>query len=490
VTDELQANPGLLLRMAPLIITAQPLDILNPKISAKDRDRLQQALESLVGEKAKRPAGGFFDIRPATDALKVLKYLKQKGPLPARSPIRSELRAKEPVTPRQQARLENIRQQFGVIDPSSGIYQATEPLIRAAFKNLGISEEDYLYVISDSDEINAYLQGGGEKIVVFNYGLLKFLEEYDILDEDSVTFIMGHELGHALQLERKDKDTDYRPSNLAMEYDADDHGFIALDRSGRSPYAGLRVLEAMREEQVKGQVSWLSHYMERTTHPPTHRRQVNANENIRRRNYWRHLNASRGEIPYRAEAVERSGRYHFDSGLYANFSFRNLRDSIGRAASRHALLKLINLFHILLNDQVVLNEMMAYKQNGFSESGIVLPVNRHSIEGILTGKDHPWTARTSKFLIDEGVDPYDYFTAEQISEIKKHITDIQREKAGQGISVVDISEQDLLYQLLAEEVNTQRGFLQHAPTMNIGRFGPFAIAVPQADQERARKPGE
>lgn len=410
---------------------------------------------------------------------------EEKKAASASSAVRSELRtetAGSPGNPRQLAGVRSIEMTEGILPKDSPLSRLTEEVTRQTLKNLGLPEEEYAVVVSDSDSINAYFTAGGEKILVFNRGLLDFLERYGILNRDSIAFVAGHEIGHALQEERKRKDPSYKPSRLAAEYDADDTGARGMSELGLSPLGSMEVLAALREEQYKRPVPWFYNYIERTTHPPTHRRQVNNRENIRRRNYWPHLNAPRREIPGKDRLADRSARFLFDENLYSNFSLSALNEAARRASSPYDLMKLLNLFHILFDYQVILEEMREAKNNGgVSSSGVHFKVSEYAVKDILKGREKARSLLEEKFLRDNGVNPRDYMTPEQMDEFRAAAAAVTAAEAAEGRQVETLSEDELLLRVFAKGMDAQLMQIGHGMTSQKETLLPYASRAPGKD---------
>lgn len=386
-----------------------------------------------------------------------------------------------PANPRQQAKIANIALTEGRLSPDSAMHKLIEAISKKTLASFGLAADEYAVVVSDSDDINAYFTEGGEKIIVFNRGLLDFFERYGILNQDSIAFVAGHEIGHALQEARKKSNPDYKPTPLAKEYDADDSGAQAMDELGQSPLGSSEVLAALRSEQSKGEVTWMTRYMERKSHPPTHRRQVNNRENIRRRNYWSNLNAPKQEVSAEAKNMERSARFRFDEGLYGNLSLTGLNRLIALASSPYDLMKLINLFHILFNYQIVLDEIMEARNNsGVSQSRVKYENNEHYIRAGLLGRGLR-NELVEKFMRDNGINPRDYLTAEQFAEFRKMTADIRAEETAKGSVIAAISEDELFFSVFSKVAGDQFTHIQQGPTTQRDTLQPYSSLAPSED---------
>ncbi|MBP9864989.1 MAG: hypothetical protein KBC91_01155, partial [Candidatus Omnitrophica bacterium] len=402
-------------------------------------------------------------------------------------PARSEVRVSAIAAQAQRARMNQIERHKGVIDASTALHQRIKRIVNSTLKTFDLPVDEFQLVISDSDEVDAsYL--AEDKVIVISYGFLKFLNDYKILDEDTIIFIIGHAIGHAAIDRRKKNDNDYRPSPLTEEYTADvDYGLAALEAAGRSPYAGAKLMEAFRVDKNQGKQTWTKKFSRETVRPPLHRRQVNIRENIRRLKYWSHLTAPRVEIPESEwQEVERSGRRQFDEGLYSNFSLSAISQNIRNAVSVHDLLKLINLFNIFLNYRIVLLELMAFKTMGISGSGIKIDFTESTSQGYVEGVIEDLTkkegnrARIKKFIKDEGVDVRQFFTQSQIESLKNEQTR-QIEKMAQSGSIIQpLNEEDLLTAVLAVIISVQNSHVQRASTLAAG-VAPYATSFARAE---------
>lgn len=311
----------------------------------------------------------------------------------------------------------------GLLSSDNEIVQIVEAEASQALMDMGLDPQKYVVIVSDSLDINARFYS--ENIVEMRWGMLQFLKTNNILDRDTIKFIMGHEAGHSLQRERmRDDDSGY--TSLSSEYYADEQGLFVLDKGdGYNPYSplvALRFMQALRKEQGTGRVQTY-------THPLTHRRQVKLYNDIRF-NYWRNLGVEPKGIDTDLSATQRTKRYYFDNDLYENISLNNIRRMLERIDTFHDIQRLIFLLNIALDFRTVLDDV--------SNS---LPIEDRVIDGVVDDTLHErtsdderleWRFFIKKYLIDEGIDPISYLGGnDKIREIRriveKHYSDHSQE---------------------------------------------------------------
>jgi len=320
---------------------------------------------------------------------------------------RSQFAAGFPYEGIQGARVDQIRRQVGIIgpsddlDPDKDIALIVKDLGEQAIRDMGLNPKDYVFVVTDSDEINAAIYASsGENVVEFTWGLLQFLKKNDkkhrIFNKDTLKFILGHEGGHSFNA-REANEGKYRHSRLTDEYEADRHGTFSTDQGdgvrAYTPLAGLRLIQALREAQKTMTITW--------THPQTHRREIKMYNDIRD-SYWENLDGDPENIPEAALAIPRSGRFAFDEQLYNTLTFQNLRRTIANASSYHDILKATHLFNTLFEIHSVLSEFEEPTGSGLQ---VEFNITEKAMRSIIrwSGKDH-----IERFLRDSAMNPNQY----------------------------------------------------------------------------------
>ncbi len=212
-------------------------------------------------------------------------------------------------TPIQQARLNWINDYIGILDSAHPLVKRTIDIAAACLKSLGLNPTDYQVVVADDDQINAGIYSADhEKVIQFNYGLLQFLDRNRILTEETIGFIIGHEIGHAIMSNTDKANKQDRHHSVTEEYLADRFGLKALneDRVARTPFAGLDLMQALDAE-------FKADTMPTLTHPKTHRRTANLFHTIRT-SYWKAL--STPQTTLRLSDIPRTRRHKYDQELY------------------------------------------------------------------------------------------------------------------------------------------------------------------------------
>jgi|GEM_PF-3993678 len=377
----------------------------------------------------------------------------------------------------QRSRLDQIERLYGIVDPSLEIAQIAEKLAKQVLRNSGLPAEEYVFVVADSDEMNAmFYTREGEKVIQFNRGLLEFLrdnkdeEGRTLLDAATISFILGHETGHALSKKKNEDDPKYRHMQLAEEYAADEYGSSAANLAGHTPLGGLRFIRALRRADKSFRITY--------THPQTHRREYKIFNDIRHQ-YWNNLNEKIESIPSSAVDVPRSSRFAFDEGLYKSFTFENIRQAIDKATSPHDLIKLIHLFNVLLGYQAVFEEYETPTVTGFKaprDTGETYQKDYYGSDFTEYTLKYYSTGLAEKFLRDNGVNPEVYFTPEQRETLRlqavKHKMELR----------------DVLFLALAREIQLNVGQTYDVPGPNQKAFNPYAMEQPVVSREKAKGP--
>lgn len=292
---------------------------------------------------------------------------------------RSEIRVVDIGKPDvQRARMNQIEAVYGTVkpsgDPEKDIVSITESLTHEILTSFGLETAKYKLVVADAESINAmFYTAKGERVIQLNWGLLEFLKTEKLLNRATLTFILGHEIGHSMSDELEGIDPEYRNRDLNEEYWADEHGEFAVNNLGNSPLPGLRFIQALRRGK--------KHAVIAISHPQTHRREYKYFNDIRDR-YWPKLEdleemGPEEKLPDGMFSRPRSARFQFDQALYSELTFENLEAAIDKASSPHDILKAIHLFNILLNHYALLEEF----RNPTKKTGIQSPANRFSEYG-------------------------------------------------------------------------------------------------------------
>lgn len=310
----------------------------------------------------------------------------------------------------QEARLELIREQEGILDPSLPICKEVDALGRAALISLGLPAKEYAIIVSDSDEVNAMFYGvKDEKVIVFNRGLLVKLKEEGLFDRDSILFILGHEGGHALQKVREEQDKDYKPSGLIAEYDADEKGLNALDAgvdgTSFSPRAGLRVMDIFKKGRKTNSYT--------LTHPHPHRRLAKMFNDIRRK-YWRKLDAIPTPLNNSLLDTERTDRFDFDRELYSILSTENLEKMALKARSLNDIQKISNLHHAFT---VFISILESFNS---PDSPTPIDLSSQTIQPMLNGSLPPSDGASFvlKWMNDQKINPIDLYPPSALDQLK------------------------------------------------------------------------
>ncbi|MBI2119494.1 MAG: M48 family metalloprotease [Elusimicrobia bacterium] len=380
--------------------------------------------------------------------------------------LRMNGRQSKELSPQARARIDKIRRISGIIDPSYEIVRIAETLAKAALRDLGLPEQEYLFVVSDSDDINAGFYPN-EKVIEFNWGLLQFLKRNKILDKDTIKFILGHETGHSMISEQESADPNYKHSSLSREYRADEYGLTAIDKGdgkrAYTPMAAFRFMEALKKEEKSVEIT--------TTHPHTHRRLVKIFNDIRH-SYWRYLHGEPEGISESLLNVKRSERFYFDQELYGTLTFANLQESAVNATSFHDLLKVMNLFNTLLRFQTVLEEF-----KNPTETGVKIILEKGHLESLMA---HGFSRELEeKFILDSKVNPKEYFTDEQIQEMERWAKEIALEK---NITLSPELLKSLPEKLLANQIFLNLHLIEQRQGMHAKRLSPYSSFRPKLSE--------
>jgi len=368
----------------------------------------------------------------------------------------------------QEVRLDQIAQLVGIIDPTTAISKTVTQLAQEALRDLGLSVEEYAVILTDSDSANAaFYTSEGERIIEFNWGLLRFLKKNNILDKDTIKFIVGHEVGHAFVGQKKAEDKEYQPSRLSEEYSADEYGLTAVDKTGGTPIAGMRLMRALRNDKQKLTIT--------TTHPHSHRREVKIYNDIRH-NYWTNLYTDSDAIPEEDLDIQRSDRFYFDKALYGELSLDNIRSRIAQAKTYTDILKLINLFNILFRQQTILEELR--EPTG---SGVKIEVTNTFVKNMVSIFDSGDLNLGAKFIQDSGLNPRDYLTESQIEDILRIAEEHAREM---DVKFSPERREEFLSLYLGHQLNRIEALLERSPAgYNSDRFSPYSRFVPKTYSE-------
>ena len=350
-------------------------------------------------------------------------------------------------TPAQRARVRYIAQVTGIIDPGTEIAKVCAQIGKDSLKALGLDPDEYIIIVSDSDEINAgFYTTENERVVEINMGLLQFMKRNNILDKDTITFILGHETGHSVMADKRQKGEN-RHGILSEEYRSDSYGLEAEDKTGCTPLAGLKFIEALRKEQKSAYLT--------ITHPQTHRRQIKIFNEIRY-NYWHNLSAETGKIDDKLLDIEKSGRRSFDERLYSNISLANIVKSIEHASSHHDLIKLMHILYFALVFKASLEELKASLAQGIN-----LAEEDKEIRGCVKSfKPERPAELITKYLNDEKIDPREYISADRLQLIERIASE-------EGVAFTEA----LIYDYLSGKIHMKAWQLLRGPDeYNFGRF--------------------
>ncbi len=422
----------------------------------------RQSLETVVIQEAfPGRLSEYLEPEEEAQALAVVQAIvaESYSPTPGRvSGARIATTAQAPKTPEQSRRLEAIARTTGAT-PDNEIVATVRKLAFDAAKNLGLPSEQYAFVLSDSDEINAFFYtADGERVIQFNWGLVQFLHENGILNQAVIEFILGHEAGHSLDIDHSKRDPAARHLQLASEYSADEHGLTANDRSGRTPLGGLLLMRALRRHGKDGGIS--------ITYPQTHRREYKILNDIRHR-YWENLTTSPEPIDAEPSSFERSRRYQMDSKMYGRLTFERLEEAVELAETPHDVLRLTHLYEKLLSVETVLRTLA----DGTVGRGAIKNNRWQSFDDfdLNNMEKRGEGAFVERYLRDNGVSPEDYFN------------DKQKDAIRQWAAKNGMDFRDALFMALSDLANRSLGEFRYATSKNEGRLQPYSSIQPTSD---------
>ncbi|OGW70124.1 MAG: hypothetical protein A2036_04125 [Omnitrophica bacterium GWA2_50_21] len=237
----------------------------------------------------------------------------------------------------------------GLLDEADPAVQAVTELAELTLEENGFDADDYMVLVPEDISVNAIVSVE-KKVIVFNSGLLAFLQDNQLLTRDAIKFIIGHEVGHALESGRKkETEGEYDPSRFIEEYQADLAGLRAVgkgdDEGSLNPLTALVFMNAL-SERSKPEDSKASRYSFSVTHPASHHRAAMLYHEIRNK-YWRGLGTEPRSLPegYRLPSSERR---IFDEALYGEISFENISRRIREARTLHDLRKAVVFYREFL----------------------------------------------------------------------------------------------------------------------------------------------
>ncbi len=276
---------------------------------------------------------------------------------------------KPPELARKQA------QQIAYLNQTIGVHPTDQPIVKRvteltneALKSYKLPAENYEIIVLDSDEINASFDPNF-LIIEINWGLIEFLERHNLLNSDTLKFLIGHEIGHALIRAQQQKPGNEEtfleriPSPpLVEEYKADEYGLFALENGPKpyNPIAGMKLFEAMRSEIGENEHISLDH-------PHTERRETALYQKIIT-DYWHGLHQGFSIIPETEIQIPRTHAQTFTTVLYQDLSWTALMANIAEARTSQDFMKLQYLINILFcydHSWQTLNELA--KKEEFSE---------------------------------------------------------------------------------------------------------------------------
>ena len=371
---------------------------------------------------------------------------------------------KGPVSPQQESLIRYVEKVYGVINNDHAIVKIVENLARQSLLDLGMDESKYAVLVADTDEVNAYFYNlSGQNVVVLTFGFIEYLRKNNILTLEAIKFVLGHECGHAVQSKEL--------KGVLAEYDADGKGLQVLNvddgHEAMNPIMGQLVTETFKSEHQSDDNVYT------TTHPHFHRREVKIYNDIRR-GYWKNLHGDFHRIPEIYVDIDRSRQHQFDDELYSAFTATKIAGLVSKAQSYHEIMKAMNLFTLVSDYEVILSEM--HKK----DSPITLSVNKEELEHLMLDIKgaHKNMAFAEQYLIDNGVNLYDFFSAKEIETITVWALDISVENKLPEPQINTILHEYLAYELYRTVERIQ--YPTYWRSTSVVFMRPFAEYLPRS----------